>query len=448
MSNLSKTFSPSGSHKQSGKLTIPLLISLAICFFSLPAQAKYEGGTGTAGDPYLINTAEQMNQIGANPGDWDKRFELTADIDMNDITETDYNIIETFTGTFDGNDFRISNFSLTSTRQEHTGFFGTVSGTIKDLGLLKPNIFAQGRDVGSLIGYLNQGTITNCYAKGAVVSGGSYVGGLVGENTGTITNCYAKGAVVSGGNYVGGLVGSNTGGITNCCSTGSVSGDAYVGGLVGQIGDGKVTMCYSRAGVSGNRNVGGLVGKTNKETSEIKHSYATGSVEGGINGINVGGLAGQVEQGNTYKCYSTGSVSGGQYVGGLVGRVRVLGIVSRSFWDTQTSGQTTSAGGTGKTTDQMQLMSTFLSTGWDFWNTWEICEGTNYPVLQWQIPAVDFLCPDGVNFIDFAFFADHWGQNFCNEANYFCQGTDLNHSGSVDIRDLKIFTEHWLEGFD
>jgi len=301
MSNLSKTFSPSGSHKQSGKLTIPLLISLAICFFSLPAQAKYEGGTGTAGNPYLINTAEQMNQIGTNPGDWDKHFELTADIDMNDITETDYNIIETFTGTFDGNDFRISNFSLTSTRQERTGLFGTVSGTIKDLGLLKANIFAQGRDVGSLTGYLNQGAITNCYAKGAVVSGGSYVGGLVGLNAGTITNC---------------------------CSTGSVSGNEYVGGLVGLVGDGKVTRCYSRAGVSGNKNVGGLVGKTSNEASEVKHCYATGSVDGGINGINVGGLAGQVERGNTYQCYSAGSVSGGNYVGGLV--VHVLSGIPKA----------------------------------------------------------------------------------------------------------------------
>jgi len=419
MSSLSKTFRPSGSHKQSGKLTIPLLASLAICFFSLPAQAQYEGGTGTAGNPYLINTAEQMNQIGTNPGDWNKHFELTADMDMSGIAGTDYNIIETFTGTFDGNDFRISNFSLTSTRQERTGLFGTVSGTIKDLGLLKPNIFAEGRDVGSLIGYLNQGTITNCYAKGAVVSGG---------------------------NYVGGLVGSNAGRITNCCSTGSVSGNEYVGGLVGLVGDGKVTRCYSRAGVSGNRNVGGLVGKTNNEASEVKHCYSTGSVDGGINGINVGRLAGQVERGNTYQCYSAGSVSGSQYTGGLVGYSRALGRVARSFWDTQTSGQTTSAGGTGKTTVQMQLRNTFIPAAWDFWNTWEICDEMNYPVLQWQIPAADFLCPDGVDFIDFAFFAEHSNQRYCNPSNNYCDGTDLNHSGLVDSLDLAIFVDDWLEG--
>jgi len=429
MSSLSKTFggkvglappfpSQSLTHKQSGKLTTPLLISLAICFFALPAQAKYEGGTGTTGDPYLINTAEQMNEIGANPGDWDKHFKLIADIDMSDITGTDYNVIETFTGTFDGNDCTISNFSLTSTRQENTGLFGTVGGEIKNLGLLNPNIFAQGRNVGSLTGYLNERSITNCYAKGAVVSGG---------------------------NYVGGLVGSNTGIITNCCSTGSVSGDAYVGGLVGLIGDGIVTMCYSKAGVSGNRNVGGLVGKTGKETSEVKYCYATGNVEGGT---YVGGLVGQVERGAAYQCYSTGSVLGDQNVGGLAGYIRVLGTILHCFWDTQTSGQPTSADGTGNTTAEMQTMSTFTSSGWNFWDFWTICEGTNYPVLQWQIPVADFLCPDGVNFVDFALFASHWGLNNCNPANYYCDYTDLNQSGSVDFRDLEIFTEHWLEGFD
>ncbi|MHC4632043.1 MAG: GLUG motif-containing protein, partial [Planctomycetota bacterium] len=273
----------------------------------------------------------------------------------------------TFTGTFDGNDCTISNFTLTSTRQENTGLFGTVgaAGEIKNLRLLNPDIFAQGRNVGSLIGYLNHGSITNCRAKGAAVSGGSYVGGLVGTNTGNITKCG---------------------------STGSVWADAYVGGLVGQVGDGKVTMSYSKASVSGNRNVGGLVGKTGSEASEVTHCYAAGTVTGSS---YVGGLVGQVERGNAYN---------------LVGYTRVLGRVAQSFWDTQTSGQATSAGGTSKTTAEMKMASTFSSAGWDFWNTWTICEEMNYPVLQWQIPAADFLCPDGVDFIDFAFFAERLNQ--------------------------------------
>jgi len=427
MNTLSKTFSLPAPCKQSGKLTIPFLMLLAICFLALPTHAKYEGGTGQKNNPYLIATAQQMNEIGANPGDWNKHFELIANIDMNDIAGTDYNIIgywtdsyapdnKPFTGVFDGNDHTISNFTYSPTNANGIGLFSSVAGEIKNLGLVDPNIFTQGRYVGSLAGYLNQGTITNCFAKGADVSGAQYVGGLVGANAGIIYKS---------------------------CSTGNVSGDAYVGGLVGHISDGTVDMCYSKAGVSANRNVGGLAGKTSKELSEIKNSYATGTVEGGI---YVGGLVGQVERGVTYKSYSTGTVTGNQDVGGLVGYTRVLGMVSRSFWDTQTSGQLTSAGGTGKTTVQMQTMSTYTDTGWDFWNTWGICEGTNYPVLQWQIPVGDFLCPDGVNFIDFAFLASHWHLNRCNPVNNYCDRTDLNHSGSVDIWDLQIFAEHWLEG--
>jgi len=435
MSILSKIFSLLGSHpvrgpkgkgsngasKKSRRFTMSIVASVAISLFALPVGAKYEGGSGTADNPYLIKTAEQMNEIGTHPSDWNKHFMLIADVNMSEIAGTEYNIIENFTGIFDGNDCTISNFSLTSTGQDNTGLFGSVGGEVKNLELLNPDIFSQGSSVGSLIGYLNEGSITNCCAKGAIVSGV---------------------------NFVGGLVGLNTGNITKCGSTGSVSGDGYVGGLVGQIDDGKVMMCYSRASVSGNGNIGGLVGKTGDEASEVTHSYATGSVKGGINSVNVGGLVGQVERGNTYKCYSTGSVSGSQYVGGLVGRTRVLGVVSRCFWDTQTSGQTTSDGGTGKTTEQMKKMSTFLSTGWDFWNTWTICEETNYPVLQWQIPAADLRCPDGVNFIDYAFFVTYLGRNNCNAANFYCDGTDLNESGSVDIWDLEIFTEQWLEGFD
>ncbi|MCP4260671.1 MAG: hypothetical protein GY774_24570, partial [Planctomycetes bacterium] len=66
-----------------------------------------------------------------------------------------------------------------------------------------------------------------------------------------------------------------------------------------------------------------------------------------------------------------------------------------SFWDTQTSGQVTSNGGTGKTASEMQTASTFLEAGWDFVDEtangtediWWILEGQDYPRLWWeQIP--------------------------------------------------------------
>jgi len=66
--------------------------------------------------------------------------------------------------------------------------------------------------------------------------------------------------------------------------------------------------------------------------------------------------------------------------------------VEQCFWDTQTSGRTWSAWGTGKTTAEMQIASTFLDAGWDFVDEtangsediWWILEGQDYPRLWWE----------------------------------------------------------------
>ena len=79
------------------------------------------------------------------------------------------------------------------------------------------------------------------------------------------------------------------------------------------------------------------------------------------------------------------------YIGGLVGFDSYsYAIVSNSFWDTETSGQLSSNGGTGKTTNEMKIQSTFVDSGWDFRSTWLICNTVNngYPALFWQIDPV------------------------------------------------------------
>jgi hypothetical protein len=53
------------------------------------------------------------------------------------------------------------------------------------------------------------------------------------------------------------------------------------------------------------------------------------------------------------------------------------GTVSNSYWDMQTSGQSTSAGGAGKTTAEMKQQATFV--GWDFTDIWGIEENVTYP---------------------------------------------------------------------
>ncbi|GAG01401.1 unnamed protein product, partial [marine sediment metagenome] len=99
------------------------------------------------------------------------------------------------------------------------------------------------------------------------------------------------------------------------------------------------------------------------------------------------------EYGTVSNSYSTGSVTGENHVGGLVG-LNEEGTVSNSFWDTETSGQSTSDGGTGKNTTKMKDIATFSGAAWDIiavdpgsTNTtyiWNIVDTVTYPFLSWQ----------------------------------------------------------------
>ena len=69
--------------------------------------------------------------------------------------------------------------------------------------------------------------------------------------------------------------------------------------------------------------------------------------------------------------------------------------VSDSFWDTETSGQSTSDGGTGKTTAEMEDISTFSGATWNIIAVanpgtrnlsyiWNIVDDETYPFLSWK----------------------------------------------------------------
>jgi hypothetical protein len=305
---------------------------------------KYGGGTGEPSDPYLIYTAEQMNAIGAEPNDWDRHFQLMADLDLSafsydtaliapdtDMVREDFQGTP-FTGVLDGNGHTISH--LTIVGESYLGLLGKLDpgATILNLGLEAVDV---------------NGTR-------------NYVGGLVGDNSG--------------------------GGIATSYSTGTVSGSVFVGGLVGtnDYGSG-ITTSYSTAVVSGDRDVGGLVGSNG---GSIVTSYSTGTVSGSV---FVAGLVG-FNFGSITTSYSTGTVTGNVGVGGLVGDNYGDGHITSSFWDVESSGFLTSDGGIGKTTAEMQTASTFLEAGWDFVDEtangtddiWWILEGQDYPRLWWE----------------------------------------------------------------
>jgi hypothetical protein len=352
-----------------------------------PPQPQYTGGLGTTDDPYQISTVADLQLLMASPADWDKYFIQTADINMRGIEMTPVgNDVNNFTGSFDGQSYIISNVYINMPGSDNVGLFGEVSG----------------------------GQIRNLGVENVNITGRNYVGGLVGwDDSGSITNCYSTGTV-SGYYDVGGLVGLNWSTLTSCYATGLVSGYYSVGGLVGYNGGGTLTSCY-----------------------------ATGSVSGGDNSYYLGGLAGE-NYGTIDNCYSTGAVTGrdSSYdLGGFVGWGWYYGNISSSYF-LITSGPD-NGNGTPLTDEQMKQQSSFI--GWDFNDVWHICETTNYPKLIWQMPPGDFVCPDGVNFADYSFFAERWLNTDCASSNN-CDGADLDLSGTVDIADLKIFCNHWLEG--
>jgi hypothetical protein len=290
-------------------------------------------------------------------------------------------------------DINLQGVALTPVGNPTTNFTGVFDGD----GYIIYNAIINGSTNVGLFGRVDAGgQIHGLGVEDVNITGSSYIGGLVGRHYGIITECYVTGKVTGSSSYVGGMVGGNYGSIIDCYSMDTVGGGGYVGGLVGS------------------------------------NSSAASDV-------------------NT--CYSTGVVTGGgSYVGGLVGYN--YGDVNDSFWDVNTSGRTTSAGGIGKTTAQVQDINTFLNADWDFVgetangtnDTWRMCvNGLYYPKFYWQFLLGDFACPDGVNFVDFAYLAQWWLRIDCN-LNNDCNGTDIYTDGAVNILDFALFAENWLEG--
>jgi hypothetical protein len=194
---------------------------------------------------------------------------------------------------------------------------------------------------------------------------------------------------VTGSSKVGTLAGHSAGIVNNSYCSGSVSGYERVGGLVGW-NQATLSNSYSGCSVNGSARVGGLTGDNWYYRGIVSNSYSTGSVTGFS---KVGGLVGVNNYGNVTRSYSTGRVAGSAQVGGLVGYNTAT--VSNSFWNVETSGQSNSQGGAGKTTTEMKILATFSGAGWNAVtvanpNTrnpayiWNIVEGVTYPLLSWR----------------------------------------------------------------
>ncbi|MCM8790745.1 MAG: filamentous hemagglutinin N-terminal domain-containing protein, partial [Candidatus Omnitrophica bacterium] len=307
-----------------------------------------------------------------------------------------------FAGTFNGQNHTISNLRVNG--GEYSDCFGLFcvvspiddSVTISNVGLVNP-IVTGGSYVGALIGkveiaigYSYQVNISNCYVNGGSVSGSSNVGGLIGgmEQGGsgaiTISQCYSTASVVGTGENVGGLVGSacdygrSEGGggasiyFNDCYATGSVSSSSYAaGGLIGfALADGALSLahvdvvnCFATGDVVGSSDAGGLIGLCMTTNAPNDYIYIHNSYATGMaNGTTTGNLLiGRIEQ--HYK----GSNGGPVYVSNSYYISDMLPGGNESWFFDPTS-----------------AVYTGEPDPWDFTDTWDSFSGVTYPHLAYE----------------------------------------------------------------
>lgn len=315
-------------------------------------------GDGTSEDPCVITSCTELQAMNQA---LDHYYILDDNIDCSATSGWNgglgFEPIATFSGSFDG--------------QNGQGF------TITDLFIDRPS-----SSYVALFGKTSSGSVVSDV-------------GLVDVN-------------ITGLDFTGGLIGDSLGSVSNSSSTGSVTGlnNFYAGGLLARVFSGVINNSYSSGSVSGNKDVGGLIGAIT--FGSINNSYSTANVTGA--GNKVGGLIGNNFGGTVSNAYSMGFVSGGGVnVGGLIGIISGSGTCTDSFWDTETSGQSTSAcSAEGKTSVEMTTQSTFTSAGWDFTviPIWKIISSSgflSYPCLEWQADSTCTLsiitAPPSGNFL-------------------------------------------------
>ncbi len=319
-----------------------------------------------------ISTMEELALIG-NDDDFpmDGDYELLNALDATGITfwpigiNSDTGVSTTFTGTFNGNFYTISNILFDTDvtaafNSQKFGLFTSATGaTIENLtisnmtivGPPNPGPSPQNFGAGLLVAQaLNPTVITNCHTQGTITSTGRLiiVGGLTGQTNASLNICSANVDISCSGEFIfvgGGLAGSGGGlNMANCYAQGSIT--------------------YTGIGATALREVGGLLGSW-----------------GGIS--------------STDNCYSAVTISGvvSTDVAGFVGNDLGAPVYTSNYWDNDlietppaplddTGNAGDVAGILKSATAAMQSQQIYI--GWDFDTIWQIDDGNDYPRFQWQ----------------------------------------------------------------
>ncbi|MHC4799715.1 MAG: GLUG motif-containing protein [Planctomycetota bacterium] len=373
--------------------SMPESVGFPISWWQLdpwPQLPAFSGGDGSKENPFLIMDSNGLNSIGHNSRLMDKYFKMTQNIDCNEIEcFVIGSSILPFDGVFDGQGHVVQNLVLNSSESEFIGFFQYLAGNgiIQNFGLENGQIETGTADsVGALAGIVDYGgIIKKCFAKGSLTvgDGSECIGGLVGLNCGAIKYSFTDMSVTAGNNV---------------------------------------------------HALGGLLGRS---FSELSNCYSLASVLCGSDAICIGGFAGWCYDSSFSFCYSATAVSAGvssTHVGGFLGAYQGYPFfdVDMCFWDSDVNPD---VNGIGNTTDPNVVNGPN--------DIWTIHEEVDYPKLVW--PLVNFVGWYEVDLLDYAFFAERWGDENCGLSDD-CDGVDLDFSNAVDGKDLKIFCDYWLQG--
>lgn len=230
-----------------------------------------------------------------------KTVELTQDLNLSSVC---YKVDETTANYISWEP--IGNYG-TDTTHYFSGIFNGNNHTIDYLYINNTN------DYQGLFGYVQNGTITGIViGTNSTIKANSNVGGIAGKiDNSTVSNCGNNAEIVT------------------------ING--YTGGIIGYCNNSECISTYNKGNITSNGElVGGIVGTMNATTSKtIKYSYNIGNVTGGI---FVGGIVGYGgDYTKVYNCYNKGSIKttnirdNSSFLGGISGRLRAYGLITYSY---------------------------------------------------------------------------------------------------------------------